>query len=405
MEYSSIPRTKRRQALRVCIALLIALCLWTPSAHYFFSRPVSTYRPPRKISPAARELAAAQTDIWSHPGIRAAELRSIRAVNPEWDFMNRTYLVLSLANMAMRDPSYRKSACRTMDAILEDTLQHEREGTLYYFLLSYAREGCWKRLPPQSIFVDGEIALMLAARRMVEEKPDYKPLLQSRVRRMISQMKASPVLCAESYPDECWMFCNTIALAAIRISDVLDGTDHSAFISSWLHTAKAKLIDPKTGVLISAFSVDGVPAECGSGAEGSSIWMVSHMLQIIDPRFAEQQYKLARKALSAQAIGFAYAREWAPGAKGSLDIDSGPIAPLLNISPSSTALALVAAAAFDDKQYFRGLMTSLDTGALPETKGGKLRYCASNRLGDAVILYAMTEGPLWNAVCSRIHRW
>lgn len=405
MEDSVVPLTKRKQALRIAIALLIAFCLWTPSVHYFFSRRVSVYRPEHAISTAARELAAAQTDIWSNPQIRDSELRKTRAISAEWDFMNRTYLVLSLANMAMRDPAYRKSACRNMDAILEDTLRHERTDTFYYFLLPYAHQGCWKRLPGQSIFVDGEISLMLAARRMVEEKPAYKPLLQSRIRKMLKQMMASPVHAAESYPDECWMFCNTVALAAIRMSDVLDGTDHSEFLSSWVRTAKAKLIDPRTGVLISAFSVDGIPAECGSGAEGSSIWMVCHMLQIVDPGFAQDQYKLARRALSAEAIGFGYAREWAPGDKSSQDIDSGPIAPILNISPSSTALAAVAAAAFDDQKYFRKLLTSIEIGALPVRHGGRLRYCASNRLGDAVLLYAMTEGPLWNAVRTRIRQW
>ena len=42
------------------------------------------------------------------------------------------------------------------------------------------------------------------------------------------------MLCAESYPDECWMFCNTVALAAVRVGDRLDDQDHSAFFAEWV---------------------------------------------------------------------------------------------------------------------------------------------------------------------------
>ncbi|MEN6415852.1 MAG: hypothetical protein ABFD49_04895 [Armatimonadota bacterium] len=317
--------------------------------------------------------------------------------------MSRTYLVLSPANMALRDQNYRKTACDAMDSIIDDTLMHERKSTFYYYLLPYAHDERWEVKDARSIFVDGEIALMLASRRMVKDKSAYKPLLEKRVDTMIAQMRASPVLCAESYPDECWIFCNTIALAAIRMSDVLDGTDHSEFLTTWVSTAKKKLIDPKTGLLISAFAVDGRPAPCGAGVEGSSIWMASHMLQIVDEKFARQQYRFARKTLGDSILGFGYAREWPRGSKAGLDIDSGPIAPLLEISPSSTGLAAIAAGAFDDDEFYQGILASIELGALPVKHHGKLRYGVSNQVGDAVLLYAMTEGPLWNAVQKRTH--
>jgi hypothetical protein len=131
--------------------------------------------------------------------------------------------------------------------------------------------------------------------------------------------------------------------------------------------------------------------------------MACNMLQIVDAQFARQQYRLAKKALSADVLGFGYAREWPRGEKVSLDIDSGPIAPLLDISPSSTGLAAIGAAAFDDEDYFKGIFSSIEIGALPVSHNGQLRYCASNQVGDAVLLYAMTEGPLWNAVLARNH--
>jgi len=208
-------------------------------------------------------------------------------------------------------------------------------------------------------------------------------------------MQAGPVLCAESYPDECWMFCNTVALAAIRASDRLDGGDHSAFFQRWLRTAKAKLVDRRTGLLVSSFALDG---RCQDGPEGSSIWLSAHCLQVIDEQFAADQYRRARKELGRQVLGFAYAREWPVSWEGACDVDSGPVIPGLGVSAGSSGLALLGARAFDDGPYFRGLRTSLDFAAFPRQREGRLRYCAGNQVGDAVLLYAAVLGPAWDKV-------
>jgi hypothetical protein len=245
---------------------------------------------------------------------------------------------------------------------------------------------------------------MLAARRLLEEKESYRSLLAARVEAMVSYMQRCPVLCAESYPNECWLFCNTVALAAVRMADVLDGSDHSPFLSSWIDTAKAKLVDAKTGMLISAFAVDGTPAECASGPEGSSIWMASHMLQIVDEEFARDQYRRARRELGRSFLGFGYSREWPGGLEGVMDVDSGPVIPGLGASASASGLAIMGAASFGDLGYFRSLLASLEFAGFPREREGRLRYHASNPVGDAVLLYAMTEGPLWDRVREKMKK-
>ena len=49
----------------------------------------------------------------------------------------------------------------------------------------------------------------------------------------------------------------------------------------------------------------------------------------------------------------------------------------------------------------RGLLTSLNFAGFPVRRGGQLRYCASNAVGDAVLLYSMVLGPLWREVDRR----
>lgn len=41
------------------------------------------------------------------------------------------------------------------------------------------------------------------------------------------------------------------------------------------------------------------------------------------------------------------------------------------------------------------MLTTLDMAAFTTLKQGKLRYCASNQVGDAAMLYAAVLGPLW----------
>ena len=61
-------------------------------------------------------------------------------------------------------------------------------------------------------------------------------------------------------------------------------------------------------------------------------------------------------------------------------------------------MAFLGAAAFRDHELLGELTTSLELAAFPERKHGKLRFLASNGLGDAVLLYALSQGPLFRRV-------
>jgi hypothetical protein len=376
-------------------ALVIAAILWLPCLHLLFARPLSEFRQDPGLSPKARQLAARHLELWTDPLLRERELNKMRASNAEWDFMGRSYLVWSLANMALRDPASQPLYLRTMDQIIDETLRLEKQEGMYFFLMAYAKERHYLVQPAHSLFLDSEIALMLAARRVVEEKPEYKPLLTERVNAMAERFKKSPRMLLESYPDECWMFDHCVALDAIKIADQLDGSDHSALIRDWLAMAKQKLVDRESGLLISSFTADGTALD---GPEGSTIWMVAHSLQLLDEDFARDQYQRARKELGAITLGFGYAHEWPKSWKGQADVDSGPIIPGFEISAGSSGMALIGASTFGDGKFLASLAATLDFAAFPSRTHGRLKYCASNQVGDAALLYAATLGPLWQKV-------
>jgi hypothetical protein len=211
-------------------------------------------------------------------------------------------------------------------------------------------------------------------------------------------MSAGPVLSAESYPDECWMFDNANALAALRMADALDGTDHRALCTAWVDAARKHLIHPGTGILISEYTMSGMHLD---GPEGSTIWMVAHALQVVDPELARDQYDRARRELRRPILGFDVAREWPVSARGQSDIDSGFVIPVIDASPASSGLALIGAAAFRDAEFLGGLLRSLEMAAFPSRQSGRLRYYASNQVGDAALYYATVLGPLWAEVQRR----
>jgi hypothetical protein len=384
------------------IALVIAAGVWLPSMHLLFKPHMDNYLSDAGISPKARALAARHLALWSDPELRAGEIAKMRRNNAEWDFMARTFLVLALGNMALRAPEAKDEYLEIMDTIIDETVRLEQENGANYFLMAYAQHGRFRSRDGRSLFVDSEIALMLAVRRLVDEKEAYRPLLAERVEAMVATMQESPVFSGESYPDEAWMFCNTTALVAIRIADLLDGTDHSDFIGRWLEVAKRDMVDPETGLLISSFTFDGRPKD---GPEGSSIWMVAHNLLLVDRPFAEDQYRRAKAELAENVLGFGYAHEWPRSWAGPMDVDSGPIVPVLEISAGSSGMALIGASAFDDDAYLSLLLTSLNFGGFPIEKDGQVRYTASNQVGDAVMLYAMVLGPVWAEVESRGGAW
>lgn len=328
---------------------------------------------------------------------RGDDAPRMRAVNPEWDFMRRTFAVLALANLALesRGPE-RARLLLAIDDIVDATLSDDDALGPRHFLMAYAGRGPFEDPESRSLFVDGEIVMMLAARELVEPRRAGRATALERAARITRTMSRSPSMSGESYPNECWTFCNTAALAGLAMLDRVDGTaraEHEALAANWVRYAREHLVDHETGLLVSSFTYAGATLD---GPEGSSIWMSAHNLLLVDPVFAEDQYARAHRELHGAAIGYAWAREWPRGAAMRADVDSGPIVPWLDASAGSSGLALLGASAFHDEAYLGGLLASLELAGFRD--GG--RYFASNQAGDAVILYALSFGPLWRRVRS-----
>jgi len=353
------------------VSLVLAALFWLPLVHWLFVRADRNFSPRGVgIAPKAQALAARHLQLWTNAPLRSAELDRMRHSNAEWDFMGRSFLVWSLAEMGLREPARKDECLVVMDRIISETLKLEEERSIYFFLMPYAKVAPYVVQPARSLFVDGEIALMLGVRQVLQEREDFKPLLAARVEGMLERMRRSPSLVAESYPDECWLFDHTVALAAIRVADSLDGSDHSAFFREWLAMAKKQLVHPNTGLLVSSFTTGGRHLD---GPEGSSIWMAAHCLRLIDEEFADDQYRRARRELGSTLCGFGWSREWPSSWVGPTDVDSGAVIPVLNVSAGGSGLAFIGAASFDDADFLKQLHTTLEFAAFPRREQGRLK--------------------------------
>lgn len=363
---------------RTLFFLLVAAAVWLPTLHVFYGV-------------GAPERARLVRTMAEHTEQEGARTSRMRAVNPEWDFMQRTYSVLGLANFARRPDATRAEragALARIDAIIDDTIASDASLGAKHFLLPYANERPFVDPESRSLFVDGELVMMIAARALVEPRPERLAEARTRAERVTRTMSRSPSLSAESYPDDCWTFCNTTALAGLAMLDRVTGDDHRSLGRAWVAYAKQHLVDVATGLLVSRYTRD---ARIVEGPEGSSIWMSASNLLLVDEAFANDQYTRARRELGASFLGFGWAREWPRGVPMHPDVDSGPIVPLLDASAGSSGLAILGASAFHDDAWRDSLLASLELAGFPDREHATWR--ASNAVGDAVVFYSLSLTP------------
>jgi hypothetical protein len=340
-------------------------------------------------------LLAEQTAQWD-----AGRRDVVRDVNPEWDLGHHTFFALALVNVAL--DARTSAADRARHRIAVDQILTElRSRPPEHFHLPYFHGKEFKDAEAKSLFLEGEILFVLAARLEAWPEPTLHAELDERGRRVAQMMLRAPHGMAESYPDECWMFDNTLALAALAVAEHALGRPIEGAAKAkrlWLANVPG-LTDPKTGLLVSSTTWDAATLD---GPEGSSIFASAHFLELVEPALAEDQYLRAKKALVVEPLGFAYAHEWPDGSDAPRaehpDVDSGPVIPLVHAAAGASGMAILGAAAFHDDALLGELTTSLELAAFPERKDGRLRFLASNGLGDAVMLYAMTQGPLFARV-------
>ena len=112
---------KTKRVLHAALALVLAAAIWLPCVHLLFARHAAPRPPDAGISPESRALAARHLELWTDPQLKRRELDRMRRSNAEWDFMGRTFLVWSLAEMSLREPAQKTNHLAVIDQIIDET--------------------------------------------------------------------------------------------------------------------------------------------------------------------------------------------------------------------------------------------------------------------------------------------
>src|SRR5258706_1155057 len=207
--------------------LMAATLLWLPCLHFVYARApdpapllkrqlalIECGQAPRQSLGAAASPSGGlpHARLADCPQLAERERAAARAANPEWDLMGRSFVAWALANWALRDPLHTGEALRGIDATLDGVLAIERDQGFRAFLLPYGR-GRFQEAPDRSLFVDSEIALTAALRRLVrDDRDDLKRLSRQRAELIADRIRRAPLGLVESYPDEGWTFDHAVAL-------------------------------------------------------------------------------------------------------------------------------------------------------------------------------------------------
>jgi hypothetical protein len=199
----------------------------------------------------------------------------------------------------------------------------------------------------------------------------------------------SPTPFLSAYPGQAWPVDSTVAVAAVRLCDVLLPARFAHTIERWLRAARERL-DPATGLL--PHRADPLTGEPLEGARGSSQSIIARFLSEVDPDWGREQYMGFRRQFVDAPLGVAGVREYPHGSQGVGDVDSGPL--LLGISLSASAVTLGAALVREDQALAEPLLHASEAFGLPIGWGGSKRYLfGAVPVGDAFLVWAKTALP------------
>ena len=320
----------------------------------------------------------------------------MRRSNPEWDFMGRTFLAYSLAEMALREPAEKARHLAALDAILDDTLRRERDEGLYYFLMPYARarpSGCSRRAASSSTARSPSCSASAASS---SERGRVPAAAAARVEAMIARMKRARCSRPRATRTSAGRSATPSPSPRSRRRDCWTGRTTGTSSGDGCEAAKAKLVDPATGLLVSSYTLRRAHPTTARRARASG-WRRTCSARWIrcSPRTSIAAPRRSSAAPCWASATPASGRRRTAGPRTSTP---GRSIPGLDVSGGSSGLAFVAASSFGDHAFLGALTPPSNSPRFRAMRDGHLRYAASNQVGDAVVLYSKCSGRLWDAV-------
>jgi hypothetical protein len=233
-------------------------------------------------------------------------------------------------------------------------------------------------------------ALAVSMARVLD--PGFPPALAARHDALIAayerRLLASPTGLIETYPGEAYPTDVAAVAAAIATHGRATGVDHRAVIARWVERVRAAQIHRESGFVFQRMgALDGRPHDA---PRGSGTALAAYFAGFADRALARE---LAEATLRHEStlLGFGAIREYAAGADGGGDVDSGPV--VLGVSVAATGFALAPARAFGHDDAFERLYRTTHLFGVPVADHGATRFATGGPIGNALLLAMMTSGP------------
>jgi hypothetical protein len=233
----------------------------------------------------------------------------------------------------------------------------------------------------------GYAGLALAFHRRLQPDSPFVQTEEKVIRMLARRIEASPSGFVETYPGEIYPVDNAAALAALAV-DASTTRKTSAALRRGLEALQGKAIDPVSGLLVQAVTLDGTARDV---PRGSGTALASYFLSFADEPTSRALYRSLERSQFRTVIGFGGMMELPrDGRTGRGDIDSGPV--VLGFGVSASGFALGASRAHGDRDTFTALYATAQLFGAPLDEGGTRTYATGGPLGDA-ILFAMLTAP------------
>jgi hypothetical protein len=232
------------------------------------------------------------------------------------------------------------------------------------------------------------LAFSLGTARLADPHFAYREQHDRIIAALERKLNASSAMLLETYPGEYYPIDNAMAIGALGLHQEATGTSHESTLNAWEKLARAKYLDPATGLIYQSATREGEPRD---SARASGTALSSYALARGLPTLSRDLWQAARKHLFTRVLGFGAMREYPRTSTGHGDIDSGPV--IFGLGISGSGFALGAARVHGDREAFRALYASAHLMGVPVQGDDRRNFVTGGPIGQG-ILFAMLTAPV-----------
>ena len=330
---------------------------------------------------AELELASLERRIEAH------EHERMRALFPEGGLFTLSFTGFAEVNVAVLHPddtALREHVRGELVRLLALS-ENEREQAPFS---SWAKRGSWR-----GVILEGHQNLLRAGYVMLGGADDaIVDAFHRTSAALFAGFVRSPSGALESFWGRTWYVDNAVALESLRLHDVLYGTRYSAALERF---RDAIVVDDRLGLPVSEVSIGA--KRVLDGPRGCALsWLLAFPAGDGPEGARDRGWDRYVDAFTVDVAGMRGLREYPRGHRGTMNVDSGPIA--FDIGAAASAFGIAAARYHDDGDALGRMLLPLEILTLPSITlhGDEELFFGQLPAADAIAVWARTV-TRWDA--------